>query len=87
MNGSASNSQIATSQRSFVKSSDEMRMVYGPRIVTVSEGELTGNWGADGLRRALENLITNAVKFGASGTPVTDQLGVGDAAIESDSAE
>jgi signal transduction histidine kinase len=50
---------------------DEMRMVYGPRIVAGSEGELKGNWGVDGLRRAVENLITNAVKFGAAGTPIT----------------
>ena len=50
---------------------DELRIVYGPRIVAVSEGELKGNWGADGLRRAVENLITNAVKFGAAGTPIT----------------
>jgi signal transduction histidine kinase len=50
---------------------EEMRMVYGPRIVAVSEGELKGNWGADGLRRAVENLISNAEKFGAAGTPIT----------------
>jgi len=49
----------------------EMRMVYGPRIVAVSEGELHGNWGADGLKRAVENLIVNAVKYGADETPIT----------------
>ena len=42
---------------------DEMRMVYGPRVVAVSEGALKGNWGADGLRRAVENLVTNAAKL------------------------
>lgn len=50
---------------------EEMRMVYGPRIVAVSEGELHGNWGADGLKRAVENLIVNAVKYGADETPIT----------------
>ena len=50
---------------------DELRMVHGPRIVAVSKEELNGNWGADGLRRAVENLITNAVKFGTKGTPIT----------------
>jgi signal transduction histidine kinase len=35
---------------------NELRMVHGTRIVAVSEGELKGNWGADGLRRAVENL-------------------------------
>ena len=42
---------------------DEMRMVYGPQVVSVSEGALKGNWGADGLRRAVENLVTNAAKL------------------------
>ena len=46
-------------------------MVYGSRIVAVSEGELHGNWGADELRRAVENLITNAVKFSAAEMPIT----------------
>jgi signal transduction histidine kinase len=50
---------------------EELRMVHGPRIVAVSNRDLKGNWGADGLRRAVENLITNAVKFGAKGTPIT----------------
>ena len=61
---------------------DEMRMVYGPRIVAVSEGDLHGNWGADGLRRAVENLITNAVKFGTAGTPIEISWNSGIAAIE-----
>ncbi len=61
---------------------DEMRMVYGPRIVAVSEGELHGNWGADGVRRAVENLITNAVKFGAAGTPIKISWNSGIAAID-----
>jgi signal transduction histidine kinase len=61
---------------------EEMRMVYGPRIVAVSEGELHGNWGAEGVRRAVENLITNAVKFGAAETPITISWDSGIAAIE-----
>jgi signal transduction histidine kinase len=61
---------------------EEMRMVYGPQIVAVSEGELNGNWGADGLRRAVENLVTNAVKFGAAGTPITISWKSGVDAVE-----
>jgi signal transduction histidine kinase len=61
---------------------EEMRMVHGPRIVAVSVGELQGNWGAEGLRRAVENLITNAVKFGAAGTPITIGWDSGIEAIE-----
>ena len=64
------------------KAVDEMRMVYGPQVVSVSEGELKGNWGADGLRRAVENLVTNAVKFGAAGTPIAVSWESGMKAIE-----
>jgi signal transduction histidine kinase len=61
---------------------EEMRMVHGPRIVAVSEGELKGNWGADGLRRAVENLIANAVKFGADDRPITVSWELGMKAVE-----
>ena len=47
---------------------EEMTMVHGDRIVLDSNGPLEGNWGCDGLKRAVENLIDNAVKYGASGT-------------------
>lgn len=50
---------------------EELRMIHGPRIVAVSKEELNGNWGTDGLRRAVENLITNAVKFSTKETPIT----------------
>jgi len=32
---------------------------------------MPGNWGSDGLRRAVENLIGNAVKYGDRLAPVT----------------
>ncbi len=53
---------------------DEMTMVHGDRFVLDSNGEFQGNWGADGLRRAVENLIGNAVKYGAPGTPIRVSL-------------
>jgi signal transduction histidine kinase len=53
---------------------EELTMVYGDRIVLDSNGPLEGNWGSDGLKRAVENLIGNAVKYGASRTPITVSL-------------
>jgi signal transduction histidine kinase len=50
---------------------DEMTIVHGARFVLKTNGPLMGNWGKDALRRAVENLIDNAVKYGADGTPIT----------------
>lgn len=49
----------------FDTGSDRLRQVNhgGPPIV--------GRWNKDGLRRILENLISNALKFSFQGTPVT----------------
>ena len=46
-------------------------MVHGGRIVLTSCGPLSGAWGGDGLKRAVENLIANAVKYGSAQRPIT----------------
>ncbi len=61
---------------------EEMAMIHGDRIFLDSSGPLDGNWGSDGLKRAVENLIGNAVKYGSSGTPITVSLKAGTEAIE-----
>ena len=50
---------------------DDMAIVHGARFVLKSNGPREGNWGGDALRRAVENLIDNAVKYGAEGSPIT----------------
>lgn len=50
---------------------DEMTIVHRARFLLKSNGPLVGNWGRDALTRAVENLIDNAVKYGADGTPIT----------------
>lgn len=52
---------------------DEFDMVYGARFV-IDSAPVTGYWDARQLRRALENLATNAVKYGDPGTPITLEL-------------
>lgn len=61
---------------------DEMTMVHGNRFVLDSNGGFHGSWGADGLRRAVENLIGNAVKYGASETSIRVSLRGDPATVE-----
>ena len=52
----------------------EMSFSHGDRFTFISNGAVEGLWGFEGLRRAFENLIENAVKYGASQTPITVSL-------------
>ena len=61
---------------------EELTMVHGDRIVLDSTGPLEGNWGSDGVKRAVENLIDNAVKYGSSGTPIKVSLKGGMESVE-----
>ncbi|MBS1958332.1 MAG: sensor histidine kinase [Bdellovibrionales bacterium] len=53
---------------------DELTATYGDRFLFESKGSFEGNWGSDGLRRALENLVDNAVKYSTPETPITITL-------------
>ena len=53
---------------------DEMSVTYGDRFVFEPKEPAVGNWGRDGLRRALENLMVNAVKYSTPETPITISL-------------
>ncbi len=61
---------------------DEMTIVHRARFLLKSNGPLVGNWARDALTRAVENLIDNAVKYGAEGTPITVSLKDSGTAIE-----
>ena len=60
---------------------DEMVVIHGDRFIVEMSGRANGMWGADGLRRACENLIDNAMKYGTPDTPVTVSLKRGDHGI------
>jgi PAS domain S-box-containing protein len=47
---------------------------YGDRFTVESRGDTVGVWGADALWRVLENLLTNAVKYGEPGTTIHIKL-------------
>lgn len=50
----------------------ELSIAHGDRfILEADRGPIEGCWNCEGLRRALENLVCNAIKYGVSQTPIT----------------
>jgi signal transduction histidine kinase len=50
---------------------DALRLAHGDRFVLESPEHVTGHWNSDALSRAVENLVSNAVKYGDPIRPVT----------------
>ncbi len=50
---------------------DEMTITHGERFVFDSIGPIEGKFGCDGIRRAVENLVGNAVKYSKPLTQIT----------------
>lgn len=46
-------------------------VTHGPRFAFNAPKEAFGIWSEEGLRRILENLISNALKYGSKATPIT----------------
>jgi len=62
--------------------SDGLATIYGNKFDIVAPATLLGFWDAKGLSRAIENLVTNAVKYGDKDQKITIQLlGVEDRVI------
>jgi signal transduction histidine kinase len=61
---------------------DEMAVIHGDRFEFESSGARIGRWGCDGLQRAVENLVGNAVKYGTPETPILISLKHGTSGIE-----
>jgi PAS domain S-box-containing protein len=53
---------------------DELATIHGDRFRLKSTSPLVGYWCADGMTRILENLLSNAAKYGRNGTPITTEL-------------
>ncbi|MCP3063545.1 ATP-binding protein [Myxococcus sp. K38C18041901] len=50
---------------------EELSTIHGERFLLVAESSVEGWWSEDELRRALWNLTSNAVKYGALDEPIT----------------
>jgi signal transduction histidine kinase len=48
----------------------ELRACHGDRLIFAADGNVSGMWSADQLRRAVWNLASNAIKYGAPDAPV-----------------
>ncbi len=57
---------------------EELRTIYGERVELRSAGPCTGAFDASGLRRVVENLVANAVKYGHHTAPISVDLACGD---------
>jgi signal transduction histidine kinase len=53
---------------------EELSVVYKDRFVLITKGQAVGHWDAAVLRRALENLLTNGVKYGTEDAVVSVKL-------------
>jgi signal transduction histidine kinase len=63
--------QVLLLNRIATETVDELAQVHGNRL-ELNEGpeEIHGVWDKSAIRRIIENLVNNAVKYGSSGTPV-----------------
>ena len=50
---------------------EELITIHGERMVLVGSDNIEGHWDKKGIGRIVENLITNAIKYGLDETPVT----------------
>ncbi|MGK5082116.1 HAMP domain-containing sensor histidine kinase [Bdellovibrionota bacterium FG-1] len=53
---------------------EDLSLIYGNRFVLESDGDLAGYWCCDGLKRVIDNLICNAIKYGKSDGKITLRL-------------
>lgn len=49
---------------------EEMAAIHGNRFDVSASGVVIGNWDKEAIRRVLENLLTNAIKYGDAKRPI-----------------
>lgn len=50
---------------------EDLNFTYGERFVLLADSDIKSNCSRKQIRRVIENLATNAVKYGAPNTPIT----------------
>lgn len=61
---------------------DDLSTIHGNRFDYNSPGSITGKWDCSIVRRIIENLTNNAVKYGSGTTPITVTLSKPDGYVE-----
>jgi signal transduction histidine kinase len=54
---------------------EDMKRLHGDRFVVRAEPDVSGFWSWEAMRRVLENLLGNAVKYSRPDSPITISLG------------
>jgi len=52
----------------------DLKVIHGDRFIFKSSQSFKGHWSISGIRRIVENLCSNAIKYGNSNSPVTINL-------------
>jgi PAS domain S-box-containing protein len=61
---------------------DELEPSYADRKISVeASGDTRGQWDPDRIAQVIGNLVTNALKYGARGTPVTVRIAAEDGEV------
>lgn len=63
--------QINDLNKTAQEAVDELTTVHGTRFILKTQGAAIANFCSDGVRRSIENLANNAVKYGDAQTPIT----------------
>lgn len=53
---------------------DELEIAHKGRLIFIAGEPVWGNWATDGIRRAMENMINNALKYGSPEFPIIVSL-------------
>lgn len=61
---------------------DELSLSYPDCFKVQSEGKCEGYWDENGLRRLVENLVTNAIKYGDENTSISLSLSQNETSVE-----
>lgn len=56
------------------RSLEDLKTVHSDRFVLICEEEINGVWDASAMRRILDNLASNAIKYGDENKPITIHL-------------
>jgi signal transduction histidine kinase len=61
-------------ERALKEVAGDLNLYYKNEVNIKSQGKCLGNWNESALRRVVENLASNAIKYGKPQTPVTISL-------------